>query len=128
MGNGTPVRASTTTADDVPRQNIFVTCKDIGFANGVDYTAPPTVLVMANHETDDNSYSSAVHHPETMTWVDGVSNDEFRVCSSTRASNIVAAGNTLKWDWVALPNSQANPDRSTGATVNSLALAADVVV
>jgi len=111
-------------------RQIFVTCQTIGFSNGVTFTTPPTVLVMANHRDDqDKDWNSAARHPETMTWLDAVGTEDFRVCATERATKAAGAqtierDNTLKFDWLAIRRKNTDPSemtRSTGATVNRLA-------
>merc|ERR1712146_872958 len=67
-------------------QNTFVTCKEIGF--NAAFSKAPTVLVTANHEDpSQHDWSSEDAHPSTMTWVNGVSKDSFKVCSSERSQS-----------------------------------------
>ena len=83
-------------------QNTFVTCKEIGF--NAAFSTAPTVLVTANHEdSSQRDWSSEDAHPTTMTWVNGVDKNGFKVCSSERSqSSLGDLDNTLKWDWVAI--------------------------
>jgi hypothetical protein len=82
----------------VSGKKVWLKCKKVTFNRS--FTKKPTVLTTANHYEPAELDWSTVHEP-TVTYIDEVEKDYFKVCTSELAGTKPSHDSTMSWDWVA---------------------------
>jgi hypothetical protein len=82
----------------VSGKKVWLKCKKVEFKR--KFSKIPTVLTTANHYEPLELDWSTVHEP-TVTYLDEVEKDYFKVCTSELAGTKPSHDDTMSWDWVA---------------------------